>query len=63
MYRLKYSPMNLSYCMAKFKAKLVKWGNSVGISLPKPIRDSLNLEAGDEVEIIDKDDMIVIKKA
>ena len=49
--------------MAKFRARLVKWGNSVGLSLPKPIRDSLDLEAGDEVEIIDKDDAIVIKKA
>ncbi|MEM3094882.1 MAG: AbrB/MazE/SpoVT family DNA-binding domain-containing protein [Nitrososphaera sp.] len=48
--------------MAKFTGKLVKWGNSVGISLPKPIRDSLNLEAGDEIEIIDKDDSIIIKK-
>lgn len=49
--------------MAKFKAKLVKWGNSVGVSLPKPIRDSLDLNAGDEVEITDKDDaMIIITK-
>ena len=36
--------------MAKFKGKLVTWGNSVGVSLPKPVRDSLNLEAGDEVD-------------
>ncbi len=49
--------------MAKFKGKLVKWGNSVGVSLPKPVRDSLELEAGDEVEIVDKDDEIVITKA
>jgi AbrB family looped-hinge helix DNA binding protein len=49
--------------MAKFKAKLVKWGNSVGLSLPKPIRDSLDLNAGDEVVIIDQDDKLIIQKA
>ncbi len=48
--------------MAKFKAKLVKWGNSVGVSLPKPVRDSLDLEAGDEVEITDSGKIIVIRK-
>jgi AbrB family looped-hinge helix DNA binding protein len=48
--------------VAKFRAKLVKWGNSVGISLPKPIRDSLELEAGDEVEITDQQDVILIRK-
>ncbi len=48
--------------MARFRAKLVKWGNSVGLSLPKPVRDSLNLKAGDSVEIIDKDDSVTIKK-
>ena len=49
--------------MAKFKAKLVKWGNSVGVSLPKPIRDSLDLNAGDEVVIIDEDGKLTIQKA
>jgi len=48
--------------VAKFKAKLVKWGNSVGVSLPKPVRDSLDLEAGDEVEITDSGKIIVIRK-
>lgn len=48
--------------MAKFTAKLVKWGNSVGISLPKPVRDSMELEAGDEVEIVDKEDTLIIRK-
>jgi len=48
--------------MAEFRAKLVKWGNSVRISLPKPIRDNLNLKAGDEVEIVNKDDTIIIQK-
>lgn len=48
--------------MAKFYGTLIKWGNSVGINLPKPVRDSLNLEPGDRVEIVDKDDSIVIRK-
>jgi AbrB family looped-hinge helix DNA binding protein len=49
--------------MAKFRAKLVKWGNSVGLSLPKPVRESLELNAGDEVVIIDQDDKLIIQKA
>ncbi len=49
--------------MAIFKSTLVKWGNSVGVNIPKPIRDTLKLEAGDEVELIDKEDHIVIRKA
>ena len=52
----------LNRLMAKFNAKLVKWGNSVGVSIPKPIRDSLNLEAGDDVQIHDIDNSIVITK-
>lgn len=48
--------------MAKFTAKLVKWGNSVGVSLPKSIRDGLDLRAGDEVGIINTSDTVIIKK-
>ena len=48
--------------MAKFHASLVKWGNSVGVTLPKPVRDSLSLEAGDQVEITDTEDSIIIRK-
>jgi AbrB family looped-hinge helix DNA binding protein len=49
--------------MAVFKTKLVKWGNSVGVTLPKPIRDTLNLKAGDEFELIDKNEYVMIKKS
>lgn len=49
--------------MAIFKSTLVKWGNSVGVNIPKPIRDTLKMDAGDEVELIDKEDHIVIRKA
>ena len=46
--------------MAKFTATLVKWGNSVGVSIPKPIRDSWDIDAGDEVEMVDKEDGSII---
>jgi bifunctional DNA-binding transcriptional regulator/antitoxin component of YhaV-PrlF toxin-antitoxin module len=38
-------------------------GNSVGVLIGKPIRDTFKLEAGHEVEIIDKQDYVIIKKA
>lgn len=47
---------------SKFKVELVTWGKSVGISLPKPIRDNLNLKAGDEVEIVDNEKGVTIRK-
>jgi hypothetical protein len=31
---------------AKFEGTLVKWGTSVGLDIPKPIRDGMNLKAG-----------------
>ena len=46
-----------------FEATLVKWGNSVGLSLPKPIRDGMNLNPGDKITIVVEDDKIYIKKA
>ena len=49
--------------MAVFKTKLVKWGNSVGVNIPKPIRDMLKLDAGDKVELVDKDGYFIIKKS
>jgi AbrB family looped-hinge helix DNA binding protein len=49
--------------LAVFKTKLVKWGNSVGVTLPKPLRDTLKLEPGDDVELIDTEDHIIIKKS
>lgn len=45
-----------------FEATLVKWGNSVGFSIPKPIRDGMNLNAGDKISIIVENDKIYIKK-
>lgn len=48
--------------MAVFKTKLVKWGNSVGVVLPKPLRDTFKLEAGNEVELVDRENYIIIRK-
>jgi len=35
--------------------------NSVGLNIPKPIRDALKLDADDEVELIDKEVHVVLK--
>ena len=40
-----------------------KWGNSQGVRLPKTILDELFLKENDQVEIIGKNDSIIIKKA
>lgn len=45
-----------------FEATLVKWGNSVGFALPKPIRDGLKLNAGDKIIIVVNNDKIYIEK-
>jgi len=45
-----------------FEATLVKWGNSVGFALPKPIRDGLKLNAGDKIIIVVENDKIYIEK-
>jgi antitoxin MazE len=40
-----------------------KWGNSLGIRLPKLIADQFNLEDGATVEIELRNDEIVIKRS
>jgi antitoxin MazE len=42
---------------------IVKWGNSQGIRLPKPLLDSVNLSCSDKVDIIVENDSLIIKKA
>jgi hypothetical protein len=37
---------------AEFEGTLVKWGTSVGLAIPKPIRDGMNLNAGDKIRIL-----------
>ncbi len=33
--------------------RIAKWGNSLAVRLPKQLVDTLSLEAGDELEIVD----------
>ena len=47
---------------AVFEITLVKWGNSVGLALPKPIRDGMRLKAGDKLKIVVQNDKICIEK-
>ena len=47
---------------AQFEGTLVKWGTSVGIAIPKPIRDGMNLKAGDKIKIMLRNGMICIQK-
>jgi AbrB family looped-hinge helix DNA binding protein len=47
---------------AAFEGTLVKWGNSVGFALPKPIRDGMKLEAGDKIRIVVEGGRICIEK-
>jgi antitoxin MazE len=41
-------------------AKIQKWGNSLGIRIPKAIIEKANLEENAEVEIENKDGTIII---
>jgi antitoxin MazE len=41
-------------------AKIQKWGNSLGIRIPKTIIDKTNLSEDSEVEIETKDGAIII---
>jgi AbrB family looped-hinge helix DNA binding protein len=47
---------------AVFEGKLVKWGTSVGIAIPKPIRDGMKLDAGDKIRIILNENKLCIEK-
>jgi antitoxin component of MazEF toxin-antitoxin module len=47
---------------AEFEGTLVKWGTSVGLAIPKPIRDGMNLKVGDKTKILLRHNMICIKK-
>lgn len=44
------------------EAKLQKWGNSDGIRIPSSFLKSLNLKTNDKVELIQKEDKIIISK-
>ena len=46
----------------EFQGTLVKWGTYVGLAIPKPIRDGMNLKAGDKIRILLRDNMICVQK-
>ena len=41
--------------------KVAKWGNSLGVRIPKPIADESQIAEGDEIEITVVGNEIVIK--
>ena len=48
----------------KWKPKKInKWGNSLGVLLPKNVRTTLDLEQHDEIEFIFENGRIYIEKA
>ena len=42
-------------------AKISKWGNSAALRLPSEILKRLSLHIGDRIEIVQKDDAIILK--
>jgi AbrB family looped-hinge helix DNA binding protein len=52
----------IAIMFAEFEGTLVKWGTSVGLAIPKPIRDGMNLKAGDKIRILLRHNMICIQK-
>lgn len=51
------------YANDEFEVTLVKWGNSLGFILPKPIRDGMKLKAGGKIRIVLENNRIFIEKA
>ncbi len=49
--------------MHKMKTALDRWGNSLGVRLPKAIAESAGLREGDRVEISFEDSAVVIRPA
>jgi AbrB family looped-hinge helix DNA binding protein len=46
-----------------FKVKVVKIGNSLRITIPKPITEYLKISEGDVIELVVTDSTIIVKKA
>lgn len=46
------------------RSKVIQWGNSLAIKLPKSVRDTSGLQLGDDLDIfITGDKELVIKKS
>ena len=48
---------------AIFEGTLVKWGTSLGLVIPKPIREGMSLKAGDKVRLSLQGKKICIEKS
>ena len=48
--------------VTQMQTAIVKWGNSRGIRLPKPLLESVHMSDSDTVEVTAVGDSIVIKK-
>lgn len=49
------------YILLDMKTKVTKWGNSLGVRLPKAITDQKSLQDGSRVLVSLKDNQIVIE--
>jgi len=47
----------------KFRVKLTKIGNSLRITVPKPVVDTLNLKQGDVLALVVTDHEFTVRKA
>ena len=45
------------------KVKIAKMGNSIRMTIPKPVLDALNWKDGDWVEVGIKEESMIVKKA
>jgi len=46
-----------------FKVKVVKIGNSLRMTIPKPVVDYLKIAVGDVLEVVVQDSEMLVKKA
>ena len=47
---------------AIFEGTLVKWGTSVGLVIPKPVREGMKLGSGDKIRFILQENRLCIEK-
>jgi antitoxin MazE len=49
--------------LAPMRTQITRWGNSLGLRVPKPIATQVGLKAGAEVEITAEDGRIIVSAA
>jgi antitoxin MazE len=49
--------------LAPMRMQITRWGNSLGLRIPKPIATQVGLKAGDRVEVTAEDGRIVVSAA